>query len=177
MPSLDEIQDQIKNKSGISKFLGKREIKELPSILWEDESVENIIQGTYNNGTGMLIATNKRLIFVDKGMIKLRVEDFPYDKISSIQYQTGILLGKMSVFTSGNRAEITNLSKNETKPFAEYVRARVTSKSEHAGMQRNEKQESKKSNTIEQLEKLAVLKEKGILSNEEFLREKEKLLS
>jgi len=87
MPSIDEIQNQIKNLSGLESFLGRREIKELPSILWDNEKVENIIQGLYNNGNGILVGTNKRLIFIDKGIIfGIKVEDFSYDKISSIQY-------------------------------------------------------------------------------------------
>ena len=103
MPTLIEIQSQIKNLAGFESFLGRKEIKELPSILWEDEKVENIIQGTYNNGNGVLVATNIRLVFVDKGLLfGLKVEDFPYDKISSIQYETGILMGKLTIFTSGN---------------------------------------------------------------------------
>lgn len=181
MPDLDEVQKQIKNKRSLGKFLSRREVKELPSILWEDESVESIIQGTYNNGNGILVATNKRLIFVDKGFVKLKVEDFPYDKISTIQYETGMLLGKMSVFTSGNRAEIKNLVKQETKPFAEYVRARITSKAAHASFPVNQSASSSgdsdnTQNKIQQLEKLAELKQKGILNEKEFAAEKKKLL-
>ena len=37
-----------------------------------------------------------------KGFIfGLKVEDFPYDKISSIQYETGLIFGKLTIFTSG----------------------------------------------------------------------------
>jgi hypothetical protein len=86
MPTLEDIKKQVSSLDGTSMLLGRKEIKELPSILWEDECVEQIIQGTYNNGNGILVATNKRLVFVDKGIIfGLKVEDFPYDKITSIQ--------------------------------------------------------------------------------------------
>jgi hypothetical protein len=60
---------------------------ELPSILWKDEHIERLVQGSYGGGTGLLVSTNKRLVFVDKGMTKLKVEDFPYDKISSHSVQ------------------------------------------------------------------------------------------
>ena len=63
------------------KFVGRREVKELPKILWDDEQVLDLVQGFYNNGTGILVATQKRLLFVDKGMLGgLKVEDFPLDK-------------------------------------------------------------------------------------------------
>lgn len=176
MPDLEEVKAQIQKQSGISKFLGRREIKELPSILWEDEVIENMIQGTYNNGTGILVATNKRLIFIDKGLIKLSVEDFPYDKISTLQYKTGILLGNMTVFTSGNRAEIKNLAKNETKPFAEYVRARITQKSDHASVAKQSNPDSTEDKYVK-LERIASLRKQGIISEEEFNIEKTKILS
>lgn len=178
MPNLEEVKEQIQKKTGLTKFLGRKEIKELPNILWEDETVENVIQGYYNDGTGLLVATNKRLIFIDKGIIKLKVEDFPYDKISSLQYETGIILGKMTVFTSGNRADIKNLAKNETRPFAEYVRARVTSKTEPASLSSNKSSDvSPSEDRVKQLERLAYLKHKGMLTQEEFNQEKKRLLS
>ena len=65
MPTLEDVKTQIKSIDGISKFLGFKEIKELPNILWENENIENMISGTYNNGSGILVATNSRLIFVD----------------------------------------------------------------------------------------------------------------
>jgi hypothetical protein len=184
MPSFEEIQEQIKNKEGVHKYLNKREFKELPNILWEDEIIERVISGTYQSGTGLLLATNKRLIFIDKGLVKLRVEDFPFDKISSIQYATGIVLGKITVFTSGNRAEISNLTKSETRPFAEYARARITGKTDHASAPQNITSEKPEHPTapaaedrIKQLERLAYLKHKGMLTEEEFTQEKRRLLS
>lgn len=178
MPTLEEIKEQIKSKTGTTKFFGKKEIKELPSILWEDELLEDIIQGNYNNSNGLLVATNKRLIFIDKGIMKLKVEDFPYDKISSIQYETGMVFGKITIFITGNRAEIKNLVKNETRQFAEYIRARTTAKSEHASMGKSLSEKAPSHDErLKQLERLAYLKHKGMLTDIEFDEEKKKLLS
>ncbi|ETP70347.1 hypothetical protein G159_02120 [Planococcus glaciei CHR43] len=56
----------------------------------------------------------------------MKVEDFPYDKISSIQYATGIMFGNITIYTSGNKAEITQVDKAQTKNFAEPLRARIS---------------------------------------------------
>ena len=171
MPTLEDIKGQIGNLDGFSKFLGKREIKELPNILWENEKLEKLLQGTYNNSTGVLVATNKRLIFVDKGLLGgLKVEDFPYSNISSIQYETGMLLGKLKIYTSGNKADITNVEKKQVRDFAEYVRARITGTHDHASVS------EAKDNRMEKLRELAKLKEDGILTEEEFAEQKRKLL-
>lgn len=172
MPDLEQVREQIKNLDGISKLYGRKEIKQLPAILWEDELIEKLIQGVYNNGQGILVATNKRLIFVDKGMFYgLRVEDFPYDKITSIQYKTGIIFGTITIFASGNKAEINNMIKDQTRNFGDYVRARISGSVDHASMV-----EKPSGDTIEQLERLAKLKDSGILSEQEFTDQKKKIL-
>lgn len=177
MPTLEEIKEQINNLDGASQFLGRKEIKELPSILWENEAVEKLVQGAYENNLGILVATNKRLVFVDKGLLYgLKVEDFPYDKITSIQYKTGLILGDITIFASGNKAEIKNVDKGLVRNFAEYVRARITKVQEHAS--KNIEDNSSTSLDIADLiKKLADLRDAGILTEEEFVLQKTKLLN
>ena len=175
MPSLEEVIEQIGHMDGGSKVLARKEIKVLPDILWEDENVERLVQGTYENGNGVLVATNKRLMFVDKGITKLRVEDFPYDKISSIQYKTGMMMGTITIFASGNKAEIKNVQKDRCKDFADYVRARSSASVEHASAPASAPATGQ-DDVVSQLERLAKLKEQGILSDEEFATQKQKIL-
>lgn len=176
MPTLEQIQEQLKGLDGTSKLFGRKEIKELPSILWEDEKLEKLIQGFYGGGQGILAATNKRLVFVDKGLLYgLRVEDFPYDKITSIQYETGFALGKLIIFASGNKAVIENVEKTQVKVFAEFIRARISIVKEHASYTVPQ-QNNANDDLIAQLEKLAELKDRGILTEEEFTAKKKQLL-
>lgn len=179
MPSLDDIKSQIKGLGGLDSYLGRREIKELPNILWHDEKVENIIQGLYNNSNGVLVATNKRLVFVDKGILfGLKVEDFPYDKISSIQYETGLLMGKMTIFTSGNKAVIDNVEKSKVRAFGDWVRARISAPKDNVLTQPiAQTQTTSGSDPLEKLERLAKLKEQGILTDDEFQKQKQQILA
>lgn len=171
---LEEIKKQIQaiNLSNVSNYLGRREINELPKILASTEIVDNLAQGTYNNGQGILVSTNRRLLFVDKGMLYgLKVEDFPLDKISSIQYETGLLLGGIKIHTTGNIAKIENVEKSSARSFAEFVRDKLSQPKETISTTIvNEP------NILDQLEKLAKLKENGILTDEEFNEQKKKLL-
>jgi len=177
MPNIDEIMEKIKNLDGASKLLGRKEIKELPNILWEDENVEKLVQGFYEKGNGVSVATNKRLIFVDKSLLgKLRVEDFSYDKISSIQYHTKFLFGNITIFASGNKAKIENIDKKQTRSFADYVRARISGIKEHASLPKT-RAEASSGDVVTQLEKLAELKGQGILTEEEFVEQKKKILN
>ena len=127
MATLEEVIAVVKSLPNGATFWNGKEIKELPNILWKDETLEALIGGFYDGGNGVLAATNKRLIFIDKGLMwGLKVEDFPYDKISSIQYSKGLLLGEISIYTSGNKAKIDNVDKAYCAQFCEQVRARIT---------------------------------------------------
>ena len=83
------------------------------------------VQGHYSDRAGLLVATQRRVIFVDKGWASLRVEDFPYANITSIQYSTGMVFGEIIIFASGNKAGITQLAKAETVAFADLARNQI----------------------------------------------------
>jgi Bacterial PH domain/Short C-terminal domain len=155
-----------------------REINELPKILWVDEDVEKAVSGVYESGYGLLVATNKRLIFVDKGFSSLRVEDFPYDKITSIHYKTGRFFGDITIFVSGNKATMKNIPKGEVGSFTEYVRARTTAIHVSANpITSPPTQQPPALDIPEQIGKLAKLKEHGLLTEDEFQSKKQELLS
>ena len=46
------------------KFGGGREIKRLTEYLWEGEQVERMTAGAYGKGTGLVILTDRRLLFL-----------------------------------------------------------------------------------------------------------------
>lgn len=177
-PSATEnrFEAQIARLSFGSRLLGRKEICELPNILWHDENVLDIVQGTYSNGNGILVSTEGRLVFIDKGLLYgLKVEDFPYDKISSIQYETGMLFGKITIFTSGNKAVIANVEKGVARTFAEGVRARISAP-KPVNTPPASAEPAPSLDIAGQLERLASLKQQGFLTDEEFSHQKRKLL-
>ncbi|WP_306181328.1 PH domain-containing protein [Campylobacter jejuni] len=171
MPSLEEIQSQISDFSNAKNIFSRKEIKALPDILWENEKVKKAAQGTYNLAAGLLVATDKRLIFIDKGIFSLKVETFLYDKISSIEYSTGLMFGEIVIYASGNKAKIKNMEKNETKEMAEFVRecTQNTDANNHIS--------TTNSDLTVELERISNLKDKGIITEEEFKTMKEKIIA
>lgn len=154
-----------------STFLNRKEIDELPNIIRENETIDNIIQGNYNEGEGILVSTDKRLIFIDKGILYgLKVEDFPLDKITSITYETKLLFGRVEIYTSNNVASIVNVEKNSARSFAEFVSNKLTDVKPEINLEKTN------NDIFEQIERLAILRDKGILDEKEFEDQKLKLL-
>jgi len=176
MPSIDEVRAQIAKIDGVSKLVSGRSIDELPKVLWEDEIIEDAVSGSMSKKNGLALSTNKRLIFIRKGLIGGSVEDIPYDKMSSIQYDTGLIMGSIAVFTSGNKIEIENIPKPFVRPFAERLRARVTAAKEGAQITPAAATQTPSADPVEQIQRLAALRDQGILSEEEFAAKKRQLL-
>ena len=57
-----------------------REFKKLESYLWEGEVVDSVCVGQYGRGTGLLVLTNSRLLFLVDGMTGPTFEDFPAEQ-------------------------------------------------------------------------------------------------
>ena len=131
------------------RFLAKPEIDELPNILWEGEIVERLITGAYGGGLGVLAATNRRLIFIDKRLFGiLKIEDFTYDKITTIESSTGISLGKLTVYASGNRETIKNVYKDTCQDFAAHLRNKINGPSEQSTAPSTMKDDTAKATAI-----------------------------
>ena len=145
------------------------EIKELPKILHDDEELLYITSGLMNGNTWLVAATSERVIFLDKGFFfGLTQVETPLEKINSIIYKTGLLWGDMKIYDGASYMIIKQCNKKTLKPFVDAV-----------NMAKSWQKEGAKSSTnvLEDLERLAALKEKGVLSEEEFLAEKQKLMN
>ena len=172
----DAINAALRRIDGINKFLSRKEIKELPSILWEGELPEMLITGTYNNGTGILVGTDRRLIFVDKGIFSLKIEDFGYDRITSIESSTGMMLGGITIYASGNKEEIKQVPKEATRPFADWLRAKLSAPKSAESSEPPASPAPQPMSIADELEKLAGLRDRGIITAEEFDAQKSRLL-
>ena len=177
MPTLAQVQSQIKSVPGLSVFLKSREVQELPGILSDSEHIHDMVEGRSGGRKGILISTNERLIFVDKGMLgRLRVEDFPNDKVTSIQHDSGwsTMVAKITVSVGGNEAEISHVPKKAAQVFCQGVRSRISAGKAAAS---GPGPVTAQSDMVTQLERLAKLRESGALTDEEFQAQKQKILS
>ena len=122
----------VQKLSGVLTYANvDRETQELPNILWAGELPEMLSHGTYKGRKGLLVATDKRVIFVDKGVFgALTICDFAYGKISSAESRTGIANGELTLnfpgHIFGKREQIVSVPNNQLRPFADLVRTKVS---------------------------------------------------
>jgi hypothetical protein len=115
-----------------TRFGGKKELKKLDEHLYPDETVRRMATGQYGGGVGLVVMTDRRVLFVREGMVGSKFEDFPLAQVSSVQWASGMTGGKMTIFASGNKAEIQNMNKNDGRALADDLRARIAGAHEPA---------------------------------------------
>jgi Bacterial PH domain/Short C-terminal domain len=154
------------------KFGAGREIKRLIEHLWEGETVDKMTTGTYGKGTGLVVLTDRRLLLVQDGVMSKTTEDFPMDKVSSVQWTSGMMLGSIVIFASGNKSEIKNVNKDDGKEMVDKIRHRISSPTPSA----DPTGAAVAADPIEQLRRLGELRDAGVVTPEEFEAKKAELL-
>jgi PH (Pleckstrin Homology) domain-containing protein/putative oligomerization/nucleic acid binding protein len=131
--------------------------------------------GTYGPGIGLVVLTDRRLLFVKDGMTRQVTEDFPLDKVSSVQWSAGLAVGTLTIFASGNKAEIRSMNKKDGKQVADAARDRLNNKAPQPAAPTAPPAGG--TDVYEQLRKLGELHDAGILTPDEFNTKKQELLN
>lgn len=173
MPTLAEVKRQIAACPGRYIFWTQKEIRALPSIMDDNESIKAVTSGFMDGATWLAVCTNRRLIFLNRGMVYgSRELQFPLDRLQSIDHGFTIFFGFITVWDGASAFTIKMVLKPSIMPFV---------KAAQEGMYALRKPHiattaSHGDDIASQLERLAALKEKGYLTEEEFQAQKRKLL-
>lgn len=166
--------DRIAKELGDDQFFTKKELNHLPEVLSDGEQVLAFTSGLMDGNTWLVTLTDRRIIFLDKGMIYgLKQTAIDLDKVNSVSGQTGIIFGKITIEDGASSRLIDNVWKKTVVAFTNKVRDAIEArKSRHAPAS-----QPAGDDVVTKLERLAALLEKGIINQEEFAQQKAKLLA
>lgn len=129
-------------------------------------------QGSDTQSNGVLVVTDLRSVFYSKSWLSERVETIMHDKVSSVERSSMLGHHTLTVHTFGNSLEFKCMDGgqadtlyaliDELKGGAQPAAAAAPQPAASVG---------------DQLEKLVNLRERGVLSDEEFAAQKAKLLA
>lgn len=196
---LDEIKDQIVATGAKLSLFVNSEVEELVNVLDKDEKLIAIAEGKYlyNNLEGIVVSTEKRIIFVDKKFFGGVFEnEFPLHKVSSVQHDTSLMSSTLKVYTPGFTAEFKLYIKSAAKNFFDAVQGYIGRSEDQIRLQQMQVKQQQQQTVpqpqqsqpnsapkeapaviFDQLEKLGKLRELGVLTEEEFAEQKKKLLA
>ncbi|MBP2615372.1 SHOCT domain-containing protein [Chryseobacterium jejuense] len=164
----------------------KGEIKELPSLIPEDEKILGITDAQFVNtlAAGILVATSKRMISVSKTMFgAAKINDYSNEMIRSVSFVTNPRSPIIKLHLDERVVEFECfMDKEDAEKFYDIIRPIYNNPVQQPQQQTDPVNTNTTTNAtlsleiLEQLEKLGKLRENGILTDAEFTAQKKKLL-
>jgi len=126
MVHISEIQSQL-TKLGIhlSRWFTP-ELKELQRVLMDNEKIIAAAPGRYFSGLALMVATDQRLLLIDKRTFFMTIEDTRYDMISEIDFSSRFYDVTVHIFTLNKQHNFTTMKyRDQLRQLCGYVQQRV----------------------------------------------------
>ncbi|HVX58133.1 MAG TPA: PH domain-containing protein [Candidatus Saccharimonadales bacterium] len=103
------------------------EIKELEKILMDGEDIVLVVPGRYFGGYAMLVATDRRLLMIDKRTFFMNLEDIRFDMISEVDFSSRLLDSTITIFTLNKQHRFSSTKyKSHLRQLTAYVQQQVS---------------------------------------------------
>ena len=114
MVSAESVEKQLKRLKFNIHGWGKSEVRELHCILMEGEEIYECVNGMYEGGFALLVATDSRVLLIDKKPLNyLTVEDLRFDMINELDYNHRLLGAHINI--SAGSKSLTFKSYNQPR--------------------------------------------------------------
>ena len=122
MVSSESVEQQLRDINFKVHGWGRAEAQELPSIMIPDEQIYEVVNGIYEGGFALLVATNFRMLLIDKKPLKyLTVEDLRFDMISEIDYAHRIFGARINIATGSKNLKFTSYNQQRLRKLITHV--------------------------------------------------------
>ncbi len=153
------------------KVFGRKEIRHLSNVLDRGEHVHAIGVGNLGGKMGIVALTDRRLVFLEKSIGSENLVEFGLSSIGALSLSKKMGGETLTITHSGTKATITTLGHGQGDGIARVFRELKDQRVERPAPS------TLTSDPIARIERLAELRDKGILSEEEFQAQKAQLLS
>jgi hypothetical protein len=118
-----QVEQAVANLDPGTKHLVRREIARLPSLLAPGEEIVHMAHGHHGDGQGLLVATDRRFVFIEDEIVRREFVDMPYETISDVQTEVNVVKSDLTITGPEGEVVINRVyPKGETMNIAEQVR-------------------------------------------------------
>lgn len=118
------IQDELKQAGAGSIAMHTPEEKALLDVIHDDEHIGGIIYGRYTEGLAWLIATDRRVIFMDKKPLFTTTDEISYDIVTGTKMTRAGLFTSVTLHTRVADYAIRFVKSKCAKIFVNYLESR-----------------------------------------------------
>ena len=141
MVSKQNIEEQLKNIKFYTRSWNRAETHELADIILPDEEIYECVNGWYEGGIALLVATNIRVLLIDKKPFKfLSLEDVRFDTINQIDYGRRFLDAHIIISAGMRDLTFRSYNKDRLRKLINHVQHRMAEikaeQSDHSVSQR-----------------------------------------
>lgn len=135
MVNARDVRKQLRRIGADYHFWGVPEIRELPHILFDNETIYHLNNGRYSGGFATLCATNLRVLLIDKKPLFLTLEDIRYDMVSDVLFNHRVLNASLVLGTVHNSISFIGFNKTRLRQMTNFIQERVMEYRKHQAMQ------------------------------------------
>jgi hypothetical protein len=125
MKDLGEIELELSRLGIRNRFFGKPEVRELANVLTDDETIIQAANGRYHGGLALIVATNHRLLLIDKKMMFMSIEDIRFDMITELDFSARLLNATINVRTINKVLNFTSVRQPNLRKLCHYLQERI----------------------------------------------------
>lgn len=142
MVSLKSVEKQLKRIRFNIQGWNHAEAMELPNILMPDEKIFECVNGTYEGGVALLVATNMRLLLIDKKLFNfLNIEDARFDMINQIDYSHRLFGATISISAGTKCLSFSSLNQQRLRKLITHIQHRMAEIKKEQSQQANTQQQ------------------------------------
>lgn len=161
---------QIEKEMHDLRFFTDRELYYLPKLLHDNEQILAFTSGYMSNHTWLLTLTDRRIILLNKSLVYgMEQIVIPLYKVNNITFETGLIFGTIFITDGAEEHKIKNVWKATAQIFTNKCLAAIDAAHKKDTVQNTD-------DPYDKLAKLGNLKERGVITEEEFQKEKKKIL-
>jgi hypothetical protein len=108
--------------AGVSWYgLHKEESRYLPHIIYDDEHIGGAIYGHQGQESVMLVATDKRVLYVDKKPLFIDEDEVRYEVVSGVELSRSLLGSTITLHTKVKDYKVRTMNHVCAERFARFV--------------------------------------------------------
>ena len=116
------VEEQLAKLNSKKRLGVGKELKHLHEVINKGENILGHTRGFYNGNTWLMCITDRRIIFLDKGMIYgMKQAEIPLKNVSSVNYETGMLGGNLTITAGGSDKKIGKMRKQDVKDICNLI--------------------------------------------------------
>lgn len=122
---IDRIHNELK-ACGVSRWgFMYQECSYLPLLLHYDEHIKGVVYGNSDNNRAMMVATDRRVIYLDKKPLFFKSDELTYNVVSGVSYGQIGYSGTLVLHTKMGDFKFKVLNKRCALGFKAYIDTRI----------------------------------------------------